>query len=90
METTTNTTTSQWMTRREAAAHLRVSLRTLDNYRAHHDLPVTHLPGRVVRFDRLALDKWAAAFTYAETYQALGPVRRGGTDRAHRRRRPPL
>ncbi len=86
---TTEPTTSRWMTRPQAAAHLGVSLRTLDNLRAHNDLPATHLGGWVVRFDRLALDEWASARTAAEVnLEALGPVRRGGTDRAHRVRRP--
>ena len=86
---TTDTTTTRWMTRREAAAYLRVSLRTLDNLRADNDLPVVHLRGRAVRFDRLALDEWASARVWAETDPALGPVRRGGTDRAHRVRPQP-
>ena len=85
---TTEPTTSRLMTRREAAAYLRVSLRMLDNLRADNDLPVAHLRGRTVRFDRLALDEWISARVWAETDPALGPVRRGGTDRAHRRRPP--
>ena len=85
---TTEPTTSRWMTRREAAAYLRVSLRTLDNLRADNDLPVCHPRGRSVRFDRQALDECASARVWAETDPALGPVRRGGTDRAHRRRPP--
>lgn len=72
---TTEPTTPRWMTRREAAEYLRVSLRTLDNLRAYNDLPATHLRGRAVRFDRLALDEWASARTHGETDAALGPVR---------------
>ena len=82
-------TSSRWMTRREAAEHLKVSLRTLDNLRAYHDLPATHLIGRVVRFDRVALDAWAAARTHIEVDPAPGPARRGGTSRAHRLRPQP-
>jgi len=79
----TEPTTSRWLTRAQAAEYLRVSVRTLDNLREHEDLPATHLIGRIVRFDRLALDAWAGARTLAET-AASGPVVRGGTARAHR------
>jgi excisionase family DNA binding protein len=90
METTEPTTTTRrWMTRRQAADHLGVSLRTLDNLRADNDMPVAHLRGRAVRFDRLALDEWASARTSKDVdLDALRPSRRGGTDRAHRVRRP--
>lgn len=85
----TDPTASRWMTRSQAAEYLGVSLRTLGNLRAHHDLPVTHMIGRVVRFDREALDAWAAARTHIEVDPAPGPARRGGTSRAHRLRPQP-
>lgn len=75
----------RWLTISQAAEHLGVSPRTVANLRAHEGLPVTHLGGRIVRFDRLALDEWAAARTSKEAdVDALRSSRRGGADRAHR------
>lgn len=81
----------RWLTISQAAEYLGVSPRTVANLRTHEGLPATHMGGRIVRFDRLALDEWAAARTSKnEDLDALRPSRRGGTDRAHRVRAPGL
>lgn len=48
-----------WLTAAEAAAHLQVCVRTLKTWVAERTVPHVRLPGRVLRFDREALDVWA-------------------------------
>lgn len=46
-----------WVTPRQAAAHLEVSLSTLRRWMRDTSIPFSRI-GRVVRFDVNALDRW--------------------------------
>lgn len=54
-----NGTHSTWLTAVEVADYLGVSIRTIRAWCAEHTIPHVRLPGRVVRFDRNAIDTWA-------------------------------
>lgn len=57
-----NNLQSPWLTASEAAEYLGVSVRTIWNWVAERQIPVVHLPGRITRFNRNELDKWAQGF----------------------------
>lgn len=54
---TDDETRSPWLTPNEAAIYLRVALGTLRNWTSARYVPFSRR-GRVVRYDRRALDKW--------------------------------
>jgi len=60
--TTQNTTTeTRWLTTKQAAAYLQVSLSTLERFK-RSGLPFTKV-AMTCRFDRLALDTWMQSNT---------------------------
>ncbi|MHB1720521.1 MAG: helix-turn-helix transcriptional regulator [Acidimicrobiales bacterium] len=68
---------SPWLTAPEIAAHLGVSLRTISTWTAEGQIPCVRLPGRIVRFDREAVDAWARGLaTHSGTGARRGPRRR--------------
>lgn len=58
----------RWLTAPEVAIYLGVSVRTVRAWTAAGTVPHTRLPGRLVLFDRLELDRWLAG-------RAASPVR---------------
>lgn len=52
---------SAWLTAREAAAHLRVSLRTIEAWTAAGVIPAHRLGPRLVRYRAPEIDAWAIA-----------------------------
>ncbi|MHB1763267.1 MAG: helix-turn-helix domain-containing protein [Acidimicrobiales bacterium] len=63
-----------WLTAPEIAAHLGVSLRTISTWTAAGQIPCVRLPGRIVRFDREAVDAWARGLAQTSSHG----VRHGG------------
>lgn len=59
METMDELILTRWLTPTEAAAYLKVALGTLRNWTSARYVPFAKR-GRVVRYDREALDKWLA------------------------------
>jgi len=59
---------SRWLTAEDVAAYLGVSIRTVRSWTAAGIIPHVRLPGRLVRFDRNAVDAWVAS-------HAVAPVR---------------
>jgi excisionase family DNA binding protein len=47
----------RWMTSKEAASYLRVTLNRLHKLTSNEDIPFSRI-GRSLRFDRLDLDAW--------------------------------
>jgi len=61
---------SRWLTAEDVADYLGVSIRTVRSWTAAGVIPHIRLPGRLVRFDRSAVDAWVAS-------HAVAPVRAG-------------
>jgi excisionase family DNA binding protein len=58
MPNVTDTPLPQKLTSAEVAAHFRVSLRTVQNWRDQYGLPYLRLNRRVIRYDRDELMAW--------------------------------
>ena len=50
----------RWLTPRQTCAYLQMSRSTLTELQAGGGIPYSRPSDRVIRFDRLALDKWLA------------------------------
>lgn len=63
----------RWLTAPEVATHLGVSTSTIQHWSAAGTIPCIRLPGRLVRYDRAAIDAWAASYACAPLGRARHP-----------------
>jgi excisionase family DNA binding protein len=75
----TNPKYDRTLTVREAAAHLRLSISTLNKLRCTGYGPIYFKLGRAVRYDPQDLDQWLAAHRIGSTSETVAGNRAGKT-----------